>query len=75
MPGETPGQVTNLGTKDQASDLEIYIAWKRNKSPMANPTMPEIANQNQRSIPASNGKGFPKTIQWVTPSNNMATIV
>jgi hypothetical protein len=41
---------------------------------MANPTMPEIPNQNQRCIPESNGKGLPKTIQWVMPSNNIATM-
>jgi hypothetical protein len=46
----------NLGPR------ETY-AWKRNKSPMAKPTMPDVPNQNQRSAPAVNGTGFPKTTQ------------
>jgi len=52
--------------------IEIY-AWNKNRSPMAKPTMPEAPNQNQRSIPAFNGIGIPKTIQWVIASNKMAT--
>src|SRR4030067_2901022 len=40
---------------------------------MANPTMPELPNQIQRSIPALNGIGFPRKIQLVIPNNKMAT--
>jgi hypothetical protein len=50
----------------------VIYAWNKNKSPIASPTIPEIPNQNQRSILAFSGIGLPKTIQCVNPSKRTA---
>ena len=52
----------------------IMYARKRNKSPIAKPTIPELPNQNHWAGRLLTGMGVPKMIQWVNPNNIMATI-
>ena len=63
----------NTGAKDIISILSlgptITKALNKKVSPIANPIIPDIPNQNQVVGEASIGKSLPNTIRWVSIKN------